>query len=191
MSTKTGIYAVTDRLQQVDTTSSNDGYPRHLRVAFTADTMAELREAKEEAEANGCTVEVVQLHRRDGWALWHRSNDYDLNDDRWMGESERDWTINVTKDSDRDQEAFEAICGTGYEPEDAADLLSKAAAVKALALELADPDGMEDGEVVKHFLDSNGWGINYTVRTGQNGYAYDTHHYCTALIISEPEDDNE
>jgi len=184
-------FTITDKLVKVDTTSSADGYPRHLQVAFTADTMIELREAKEAAEADGCTVEVVRIHRRDGWAMWYRSNDYDLKDDRWMGESERDWTINITKDSDREQEAFEAVCGTGYQPEDASDLIAKARAVEYLTNELTDPEELEEGDVVKHFLDSDDWGIAYTVRTGQNGYYYDTHHHRTALIITEPEEETE
>lgn len=30
-------------------------------------------------------------------------------------------------------------------------------------------------------------GINYTVRTGQNGYSYDTHQYCIGIAVTEQE----
>jgi hypothetical protein len=179
---------------RIDTTANGgNGYPRHLKVAYTADTMGELRELHEAATAEGHEVDVVMLHRRDGWALWERHNrgsEHDLNDDRWMGTSDQDWTITLDNESDCEQEAFATVCGEGYEVEDAADLLAKASAVRELAAELPDPDELEDGENVVAFLDA-WYELKYTVRTGQNGYSYDTHHYCTALIITEREEEEE
>lgn len=179
--------------KQVDTCSDPGGYPRGLRVAYTADTMAELRELQEAAEAEGHDVTPIMLHRCDGWSLWHRmSNDHYLGDDRWMGAGEQDWTISINSDCDREQEAFDAICGYRYELEDVEDLMAKARAVQKLAEDLADPDSLEDGEMVIHFLDSNNsWVVNYSVRSGQNGYSYDTHQYCTALLIEEREEEEE
>ena len=177
---------------KVETTQSGgNGYPQHLQMGYTADTMGELRELYEAATADGHEVDVLQLHRRDGWSLWERSNGHDLDDDAWMGQSERDWTITIDNTTNSEQEAFEAICGTGYEVEDAADLIAKAKMVQELAKELGDGSDLEDGERVLAFLDSSEWGINYTVRTGQNGYSHDTHQYCTALIITEKEEDED
>lgn len=189
METATSYYSVIEQCKTVETTEGGgNGYPRRLRVAYTADTMGELRELYDAAEAAGHDVSVIHLHRRDGWGLWERHNNgskHDLDDDMWMGTSDQDWTIKITSESDREQEAFDAICGERYEVEDVQDLMAKAKAVQELAEDLADPDGLEDGEVVIHFLDSNNdWGVKYTVCTGQNGYSYDTHHYCTALEIT-------
>ena len=90
-----------------------------------------------------------------------------------------------------DKEAFDLICGVRYELEDMADLLSKANAVRMLSAELPDPNDMDDEEQVEVFIYTNNWTINYTVKTGQNGYSYDTHQYCTGLIITEKEEDEE
>ena len=174
----------------VDTTTGMNGYPQQLKVAHTADTMGELRELKEAAEAEGHEVTVLQLHRRDGWSLWERRTDYNLDDDAWMGVGEQDWTIRVNAKTDREQEAFEVICGTKYEIESASDMLNAAENVRALAKELPRPHDLEEGQEVIVFLDANnGYCINYTVCTGQNGYSYDTHHYCTALLIEEREEE--
>jgi len=135
-------------------------------------------------------VTIVELHRRDGWALWERVRAiHRLDDDAYMGTSEHDWAIVIDKDSDRDDEAFRAVCGEGYEMQDCADLMAMAKAVQELSKALPDPSDLEDGERVICFLDSasGDWGIEYTVCTGQNGYSYDTHQYCTALLIEERE----
>lgn len=175
-------------LETVETTSEGNGYPRHLRMAYTAESMAELRAAKEQAEAEGCKVEVVQLHRQDGWALWHRWNYlHGLGDEAWMGCNDRDWTVDIEQGADLLGLAFEIVCGMGYEVQDVADLLEKAETVEELAGELPDPDDLEKGEKVRVWLD--GAQVLYTVRTGQNGYCYDTHHRRTALLITEPEED--
>lgn len=177
----------------IDTTEGGgNGYPRRLKVAYTADTMQELRELQQAAEAAGDSVSIVELHRRYGWALWERTSyAHDLDDDAYMGTSERDWIITIDKDSDRADEAFGTVCGEGYEVLDYADLLAKAKAVEGLSKELPDPSDLEEGERVVCFLDSTsgGWGIEYTVKTGQNGYSYDTHQYCTALMIEERTED--
>lgn len=175
----------------VDTTKNGgNGYPRDLQVAYTADTMGELRELYDAAIAAGHEATVVHLHRRDGWALWERTRNgskHDLDDEEWMGVGEQDWTITITNASDSEQKAFEFICGTGYEVESAQDLLMKAKAVEALSKELGDGNDLEDDEKVLVFLDANNGGINYIVRTGQNGYQYDTHQYCTGIVVTEQE----
>lgn len=186
MNTKTAVVA-----KQVDTTTGQNGYPRQLRVAYTADTMGELRSMKEEAEKNGHEVSVVQLHRRDGWALWVRSNDYNLDDDRWTGTSETDWTITLNQNSNCDAEAFAAICGGGCEIEDAYDLFKKAEQVRSLSDELPDPSDLAEGERVVCFIDAGEWAIEYAVRSGQNGYSRDTHHYKSALLITEREQEDD
>lgn len=177
-------------LTQVDTTEGSNGYPRALRVAYTANTMGELREAYDAAKAEGCEVNIVRLYRRDGWALWERrGHEYALDDDQWMGTSEGDWIIDVDKDSDREGVAFDHICGGGWSPESADELYAKAEAVRELALDLADPDGLEEGETVRHWMD--GSRIMYTVKTGDTAYSYDTHQWCIALEITEPEEEEE
>lgn len=183
----TNIFELSTGIEQVDTTTGQNGYPRHLRVAYTADTMGELRALKEAAEAAGHDVSVIQLHRRDGWALWERSNDYDLDDDRWTGTNNGDWTIAIEPGSEREDEAFNAVCGEGYEIEDAADLFRRAQQVRALADALPDPNDLKEGEKIVCFIDTNDWNIDYTVRTGQNGYSYDTHQHKSALLIVEHE----
>lgn len=176
--------------QRIETTSEGNGYPRHLRKAYTAETMADLREAKEQAEADGCTVEVIQLHRRDGWAFWHRHGTLrDLEDDAWMGWGASDWTVDIEHGGDLLELAFEIVCGMGYEVQDVADLLAKARAVQDLADCLPDPDELEEGEMVRVWLE--GTEILYTVHTGQNGYCYDTHQWRTALLITEPEEEED
>ena len=180
--------------KRIDTTQSGgNGYPRHLQVGYTADTMAELRELYEAATADGHEVDVVMLHRRDGWALWERHNrgsEHDLDDKQWMEASSQDWVVVVDNKSSREEIAFEEVCGEGYEIRDVADLIAKAKQVQSFAEELPDPDGLEDGEMVVVFL-RNITEILYTVKTGQNGYSYDTHQYCTGLIITEKEEDEE
>lgn len=197
METKNKTYAdILSTVKSIDTTASGgNGYPRRLSVAYTADTMGELRELYDAAIAEGHEVDVVTLHRRDGWALWERQNHgsvHDLDADRWMGTSDQDWTITIDKDSDTDALALDAICGDGYTVQDAVDLFTTADAVKALSAELPDPDELEEGEEVIAFCDANnGWTVDYTIKTGQNGYSYDTHQYCTGLIITEREEEED
>lgn len=177
--------------ERVDTTTGQNGYPRHLRVAYTADTMGELRALKEAAEAEGHEVSAIRLHRRDGWALWERDHDHDLDDDRWMGESDNDFTIKLDRSSNLDDEAFSAVCGGGYEVHDASDLFKKAEQVRSLSNELPDPSDLSDGESIVCFIDTGNWCIDYTVNTGQNGYTHDTHHYKSALLIVERQEDED
>lgn len=175
-------------MNTIETTEGGgNGYPRRLKVAHTADTMRELREHRDAELSAGNEVEIVRLHRRDGWALWERVGYCSLHDDAYMGTSDNEWTTEVTKDSDCVEVAYMAVCGERYEVQDAADLIAKAKAVKELADDLPDPDDLEEGERVLVFLD--GWSINYTVKTGQNGYNYDTHQYCTGLIVTERDEE--
>jgi hypothetical protein len=176
---------------RVDTTRETSGYPAGLKVAYTADTMGELRELRDAAEAAGHEVEAIRLHRKDGWALWARSNGGDLADDAYMGRSEQDTVITLNSDSHAEAEAFDLVCGRAYEVEDECDLFAKAKAVRDLADELPDTSDLEEGEEVKVFIDMNDYTVDYTVRTGQNGYSYDTHHYHTALLIKEREDEDD
>lgn len=190
MNPTTDIYTLLDKAEKIDTVQAGgNGYPRGLRVAYKADTMAELRELHDAAVAQGHQVEVVSLHRRDGWHFWERTNSGHLDDDEWMGDTECDWIIMMMPESKALDKAFEIVCGTGYEPQDAADLLAKAKRVQELADELPDPDDLEEGERVLVYLDDYHQ-IKFAVRTGQNGYYYDTHHYCSALIITEREEDD-
>lgn len=180
---------------KVETTSEWNGYPSHLRVMYTADTMADLRELHDAAVAEGHEANVYILHRQDGWSFWHRQTAgsvHDLDDDRWMSRNESDWTVDINADSDRMAEAFRAVCGEGYQVQDAADLIAKAEAVRGLAEDLTDPDILEPGQIERHWLDvTDGYRVLYRVRTGDTGYYYDTHHYCVAVMIIEREEDDE
>lgn len=187
----TSIFELATGIETVDTTTGMNGYPQHLRVAYTADTMGELRALKEAAEAAGHEVSVIQLHRRDGWALWERSNDHNLDDDRWQGTGDNDWTITIEPNSNCDNEAFNAVCGDGYEVEDAGDLFKRSEQVSSLSDALPDPSDLNEGERIVCFIDTGSWSIDYTVKTGQNGYAYDTHQYKSALLIAEREQDED
>lgn len=175
--------------ERVDTTREASGYPRGLKMAYTADNMQELRDLKEAAEAAGHTVEVTRLHRQDGWALWARSEGGDLNDDAYMGRSERDAVITLVNGSNPEDEAFQCLCGDRYDVADVADLLAKAKAVQALADDFPYTEDLEEGEAINVFVDLDNARVDYTVRTGQNGYSYDTHHYHTALLIKEREEE--
>lgn len=179
--------------KEVETTErGGNSYPRRLRRAYTADTIGELRDLVQAAQAAGHKVSVLYLHRRDGWALWERYNtasDHDLEDDYFQAKAEDDWTITITNESDAKQEAFLAVCGEGYPVDDAQDLFRRAKQVRYLASELPDPANLEDGESVVVFMDANNRSINYTVATGQNGYGYDTHEWCLAVEVEEVEEE--
>lgn len=177
-------------MRPIDTTTGMNGYPQALRVAHTADTMAELREAKEQAEAQGHSVTVLRLHRRDGWALWVRDHHHGLDDDHWMGVSESDTTIRITNESNVEDEAFNLVVGEGGEMYSAQELFDAAKRVRELADELPDPDTLEEGDEVVCFL-GQGHRVEYTVATGQNGYCCDTYQYCSALLVVEREDDED
>src|SRR5690606_24945425 len=113
-----------DQAKQVDTTSENNGYPSHLRVMYTANTMAELRDLYEAAVAEGHKVNVWELYRQNGWRLWYRANTgtvYDLDDYRWMSRDESQWTADIDANSDRLTEACRAVCGDVCTVQDAAD----------------------------------------------------------------------
>lgn len=175
----------------VDTTREASGYPRGLKVAYTADTMGELRELRDAAEAAGHEVEVIRLHRQDGWALWARSEGGDLEDDAYMGRSERDTVVTLNSDSHAEAEAFDLLCGEGFTIEDENGLFRTAAAVRNLADELPDTSDLEEGEAINVFVDLDNACVDYTVKTGQNGYSYDTHQYRTAILIKEREEAEE
>ena len=180
--------------RNVDTTTGMNGYPERLRVAITADTMGELRELKDRHEAQGDTVEIIRLHRRDGWALWERDHDVDLDDERWMGTAPDEWTIDLTPDSDGMDEAFTLLIGEdGSDITTAKGLERAAGAVEALGKELDSLiDDLEDGQICRVWIDMDNRAVDYSVRTGQNGYSYDTHHYKSALLITEREaEDND
>lgn len=175
---------------QVDTTTGINGYPRDVRVAYTADTMAELRAMKANFERDGYDVAVVELHRRDGWALWERSSDHNLDDDRWTATDPEGFSLRLVNGSDLLEEAFELIVTDVSEIQSADDLLSYVDRVRQLADQLPDPSDLLDGEEYAVTLSDN-LDVRYYVRTGQNGYVYDTHHYCSALLIEKREEESE
>lgn len=175
---------------QVDTTTGMNGYPRDVRVAYTADTMAELRTMKENFERDGYDVAVVQLHRRDGWALWERSSDYNLDDDRWTATDPDSFSLRLVNGDNLLEEAFKLIVTDVSEIRGAGDLLSYAERVRDLADQLPDPSDLLDGEEYAVTLSDN-LDVRYYVRTGQNGYVYDTHHYRSALLIEKREEEEE
>ncbi len=175
---------------QVDTTTGLNGYPRDVRVAYTADTMAELRTMKESFEHDGYDVAVVQLHRRDGWALWERSGDHNLDDDRWIATDRESFSLRLINGDDLHEEAFRLIVTDVSEIRGADDLLSYADRVRQLADALPDPSDLLDGEEYAVTLSDN-LDVRYYVRTGQNGYVYDTHHYCSALLIEKRDEEGE
>ena len=177
--------------ERVDTTREASGYPRGLKMAYTADNMQELRDLKEAAEAAGHSVEIIRLHRQDGWALWARSEGGDLEDDAYMGRSERDTVVTLNSDSHAEAEAFDLLCGEGFTIEDEKGLFNTAAAVRRLADDFPYTEDLEEGEAINVFVDLDNARVDYTVRTGQNGYSYDTHHYHTALLIKEREEEEE
>lgn len=175
---------------QVDTTTGINGYPRDVRVAHTADTMAELRSMKENFESDGYDVAVVQLYRRDGWALWERYSDYNLDDDRWTATDPDSFSLRLVNGSDLLQEAFSLIVPGPSEIRSADDLLSYADRVRRLADQLPDPSDLLNGEEYAVTLRDD-LTVAYYVRTGQNGYVYDTHHYRSALLIEKREEEGE
>lgn len=175
---------------QVDTTTGINGYPRDVRVAHTADTMAELRAMKENFERDGYDVTVVQLHRRDGWALWERSSDHNLDDDRWTVTDPDSFSLRLVPGDDLMEEAFKWIVTDTSEIRGADDLLSYADRVRQLADALPDPSDLLNGQEYAVTLSDN-LDVRYYVRTGQNGYVYDTHHYCSALLIEKRDEEGE
>jgi hypothetical protein len=178
------------RAKQVDTTSEWNGYPSNLRVMYTADTMAELRDLYKAAKAEGHEVNVWELHRQDGWRLWHRQGTgtvHDLNDNKWMGGLPYTHAVDVTFIDDRHDVAFDHVFGEPPAHIHCYDDLREAmTTVSALAENLTDPDILEHGEIVRHFVRDGR--ILYRVRTGDTGYYYDTHHHCVALEIIEREE---
>lgn len=174
---------------QVDTTSSPTGYPERLRIAYTADTMAELRALKDAAEADGHRVDVVALYRCDGWALWHRMTHGDLDDEAWTQPGVNGTFITMNMRSCAEQEAFNLIAKD--RTFDALDELRDAIdRVEDLASDLPDPSELKEGQQYAVQLDDN-LRVQHYVKTGDTGYSYDTHNYCTALLIEEAEQDEE
>lgn len=171
---------------QVDTTSSPTGYPQRLRIAYTADTMEELRALKDAAEADGHRVDVVTLYRRDGWALWHRMTSGDLDDEAWMQAGAH---IKLSRHCDAEQEAFDLIAkDMTYDTlEDMRDAVRR---VEDLEESLPDPSDLKEGEQYAVQLNDN-MRVQYYVKTGDTGYSYDTHNYCTALLIEEAGQEDE
>lgn len=174
-------------MQREVTTSDASGYPRYLKVVYTTDTMEELREAKEAAEEAGAEVDVIRMHRRDGWNLWCRSMDADLSDDAWTGEDGRTMRWTLPPGEDREALAFEIVMGDdGRDIRDVEALRKALRGVEDLAGDIPEPDERD----VYLFVDDE-LRIAYTVEDGHNGYSYDTHHYRTGLIVTWPEDGDE
>lgn len=150
--------------------------------------MSELRDLYNAAKVEGHKVTVWKLYRRDGWAFWVRhvmGKEYDLRDDVWAMEGVGRF-VDIDRNSDRLDKAFNTICGKGYEPLNAEDLIAKADAVRRLAEDLTNPKDLEKGEVIRHWLNvSKGYHISYTVRIGDTGYSYNGYHWCVALEIEE------
>lgn len=174
---------------KVETTSEANGYPSRLKMAFTFNTMSRLRELRDAAIEEGHKVTEVFLHRQDGWALWHSSKRHIEGID-WQALTEQDITIHLTNATDVEQEVFDLIVGDTSLIRSMRDLETYTLLCKRLLGELADPDCMEDGESIMYFLDlDQGYSVKYEVHSDQNGYSYDTHHYCLALLIEQVEED--
>lgn len=173
------------RARKVDTTSERSGYPRNIKVAYTADTWEELLGLEAAALKAGHQVEAVRLHRRDGWALWHREHIWSIDTTAYTASGDLDFAIRIEHDTNTDAEAFRAVLGEdGQDIQEAKDLYMAAAQVSTLADALAaESDDLEEGEFCMVFLD--GADILYAVPSTVNGYSYDTHQFTTAIIITE------
>lgn len=191
MNTKELNYAnLIANAETVDTTTGTNGYPQALKVAYTADKLSELETLKEAAEAAGHEVEVVSLHRRDGWRLWERSHVWGIDGVKYMNVSESDTTVTLTEDSDHENAAFDLIIGdNGESLTSLKDLEQAAKDARRLADEFERVIiASEPGERTVIFMDMDNRSVDYSVTTDQNGYEHDTHHYKTGLLITEKAD---
>lgn len=95
-------------LEMVETTDSGTGYPSHIRNGYIG--FESFSDAEEFAYAHG--MDVIILHRKDGWNLWTRCNKAHRafypegligNDSSiWIEPKDKEWFIRWVKDDIKD-----------------------------------------------------------------------------------------
>lgn len=169
-------------LETVETTSSQSGYPEYLKTAYTSDSLKELDNFKTALENEfKLEVEVVFLHKKDGWNLWSRVNAGFLDLKHYYRHWENEWSLEILKD-DSIEDIIEALLGEGWE--DNVDDPDQA------YIDWADSEWGElvnsNWEGIVFYNPDDEFSINYTLTEDQNGYCYDTHHYKYGLIVNKP-----
>lgn len=70
-----GQIAYENDLEVIQTTSESNGYPRNLRYVILIDEDWDWEDIKE--IANKYNLDIIELHKREGWQLWARGRNRD------------------------------------------------------------------------------------------------------------------
>lgn len=161
----------------IETTTAANGYPQHLRHCITTDTISELLEMKDKlSEHFHCTI--MEIHRRDGWALWSRTHAGYVDKNTYLKAGESDWYIDldVRKVRESKNQIREFLFGDDSEVP---------AKEQREAANFFFDEVKHAANPCRIFYDPNNDQIEYIIKTDENGYSYDGNHYCIALFIEK------
>lgn len=177
--TKTEDFAAANGIGTSETTTGSNGYPQGLKLALTDfDTITQAEEIKSKLEAKGHEVEVIELHKRDGWGLWGRDRAY-LGKGMYAEAGENDWTVDIAPMEDTHKVALEVIFGE-HEFVLNPDQLE---IVREFARCLKHEQHNTLTVTVFYDPDQN-YRVDYSCHEESTGYSHDTHTYKLGLLVA-------
>ena len=164
--------------QTVETTTARNGYPENTETVITANSISELNAIKTNLTKEGFYVSCLQLHRRDGWGLWHRSNIpfFELGHFLEGANYFIDVEPNLTED-DLFEILFEEVTGN-CAPDNYPMLKAWAERIEAYASEIGTVN-----HKTRFYLNEADQSIEYSVSEDASAYSNDTHNYCLAITV--------
>jgi hypothetical protein len=178
---KTEDFATANGIGTSETTSGMNDYPSHLKMALTDfDTITQFEEVRDRLKSEGHDVEEIQLHRRDGWALWERGG-VSVRKGMYATASQTETTLTIGCDESPNDCVFEFLI-EGMEFDDAEQFERYMKMYKYLVAEVE--SAKKEDETVTLFLDpNNNYKVNYVVSDESTGYSEDTHNYKLGLLV--------
>ena len=159
-------------LDYVETTEGLNGYPKNIKKVLDASALSNFKEVEEIAEKY--TLEIIEIHRKDGWQLWESKG--------WINKAfeitSEDYGDNyATLDKMTEDEFLEDEIKPYLNNFDNVEELENFVNVKKEVWE--EVENMEDNETVV----TNYGGYYETVNKNPLSWSHDTHNYKVALTI--------
>lgn len=188
------IYEVAEyfELDTVETTSEGNGYPSNLKLALTFDSITRLKEvASALSSKKGYDVSEVELHKKDGWQLWSRSNT-PIRLGMYTKANDLNNVAYLNAQSEMLEDAiYQAVVGNDFIDDfDFDDEVSEfdrlfkwmEAKREIMAKWISEIEKYEGDITIFYDVEQN-YEIDYIVSDEATGYSYDTHNYQCGLII--------
>ena len=162
----------------LETTSARNGYPENTETVIIANSITELNAIKTELKNAGYYVSCLQLHRRDGWNLWHRQiiPFFELEHFFFNANCFIDVEPNLSEDDLLDT-IFEYVVGDNS-PDNYAMLKAWTERIEDYAAEIG-----ELTQKTRFYINESNLSIEYSVADNDIAFSNDSHNFQLAITV--------